>query len=124
MRRTTTPPTPEQEAAFKDPSGKADLNPDGSTQTNDVLAPASIGAEGNVGVQNIKLYRDVYYTRADWRDHSKADIFYVQPGHYMCLGDNSAQSSDSRKWGLVPERLMLGKAVFVFFPIGRIGFIK
>ncbi|HEV3437336.1 MAG TPA: S26 family signal peptidase [Gemmata sp.] len=53
-----------------------------------------------------------------------ADIFYVQPGHYLCLGDNSAQSSDSRKWGLVPERLMLGKAVFVFFPPGRVGFIK
>ena len=53
-----------------------------------------------------------------------SDIFYVQPGHYLCLGDNSAQSSDSRSWGLVPERLMLGKAVFVFFPPARVGFIK
>jgi signal peptidase I len=121
-----SPPTPEQEAAFKDPSGNVDISPEGWTRTNDVLAPASIGAEGNVGVQNIKLYRDVYYTRNNAADHSKADIFYVQPGHYMCLGDNSAQSSDSRKWGLVPERLMLGKAVFIFFPIlnHRIGFIK
>ncbi len=41
----------------------------------------------------------------------------MQPGHYMCLGDNSAYSSDSREWGVVPERLMLGKAVFVFFPV-------
>ena len=76
-------------------------------------------------MQNIKLHRDVYYTRKpDPHRPAKADIFYVQPGHYLCLGDNSAQSSDSRKWGLVPERLMLGKAVFVFFPLGRIGFIK
>ena len=121
-----TPPTPEQEAAFKDAKGNADMNPEGWTQTNDVLAPASIGASGGVGVQNIKLHRDVYYTRQSQApvDHSKADIFYVQPGHYMCLGDNSAQSSDSRKWGVVPERLMLGKAVFVFFPLDRIGFIK
>ena len=53
-----------------------------------------------------------------------ADLFYVQPGHTLCLGDNSAQSSDSRTWGTVPERLMLGKAVFVFFPVSRLGFIK
>jgi signal peptidase I len=118
-----TPPTPEQEAAFKDAKGNADMNPEGWTQTNDVLAPASIGASGGVGVQNIKLHRDIYYTQQG-QGPSKADIFYVQPGHFMCLGDNSAQSSDSRKWGMVPERLMLGKAVFVFFPLDRIGFIK
>jgi len=120
-----TPPTPDQEAAFKDAQGQPDFNPEGWTRTNDVLAPASIGAEGGVGIQNIKLHRDVYYTRNNAAgDHARADIFYVQPAHYLCMGDNSAQSSDSRKWGLVPERLMLGKAVFIFFPIGRIGFIK
>jgi hypothetical protein len=42
--------------------------------------------------------------------------FYVQPGHYFCLGDNSSSSSDGRDWGLVPERLMLGKAVVVYWP--------
>jgi len=65
----------------------------------------------------------VYYTRGGG-DQTEADIFYVQPDHYLCLGDNSAQSSDSRRWGTVPDRLMLGKAVFVFFPVGRLGFIK
>ena len=75
-------------------------------------------------------------TPEDYGDPEKWDplrglkpmTFYVQPGHYLCLGDNSAQSSDSRKWGAVPERLMLGKAVFVFWPAypppSRIGFIK
>ena len=91
-----------------------------------ILAPASIGAKGQVTVRGIKLHRDVYYTRSG-TDHGKADIYYVQPGHTLCLGDNSAQSSDSRKWGTVPDRLMLGKAVFVFWPAmpnNRIGFIK
>ena len=80
-------------------------------------------------VRGIKLMRDIYYTR-NGNDQTGADIFYVQPGHYLCLGDNSAQSSDSRRWGAVPERLMLGKAVFVFFPLtfnkntNRVGFIK
>jgi len=118
------PATPEQEAAFKDPEGKPDINSEGWTQTNDVNAPASIGAKGKVTVQSIKLHRDVFYTRRGTPDHSKASIYYVQPGHYMCLGDNSAHSSDSRDWGTVPQRLMLGKAVFVFWPYNRIGFIK
>jgi signal peptidase I len=76
-------------------------------------------------VQNIKVMRDIYYTRRGHNvDHAKGSLYYVQPGHYMCMGDNSAQSSDSRTWGAVPERLLLGKAVFVFFPLDRIGFIK
>ena len=41
---------------------------------------------------------------------------YVQPDHFLCLGDNSFHSSDSRAWGTVPRRLMLGKAVVVYYP--------
>ena len=66
----------------------------------------------------------VYAVTVLSRPATDVDTFYVQPGHYLCLGDNSGQSSDGRSWGLVPERLMLGKAVFVFFPINRVGFIK
>ena len=89
-------------------------------QENDVDAPASIGAKGATTVRAIKLHRDIFYTHG----MGGTFLYYVQPGHTMCMGDNSAQSSDSRTWGTVPERLMLGKAVFVFFPIGRVGFIK
>lgn len=106
-----------------------DAMKEGWVRENDVDQPAKIGAKGGVTVSAIKLHRDVYYTRGGG-DQTSADIFYVHPGHYMCLGDNSAQSSDSRRWGTVPERLMLGKAVFVFFPLStdkgknRVGFIK
>lgn len=98
-------------------------DPEGWTQANDVDAPASIGASGRVTLSSLRLYRDIYYTRRG-TDPGRADFFYVQPGHYLCLGDNSAQSSDSRNWGTVPERLLLGKAVLVFFPLGRVGLIK
>jgi len=96
----------------------------GSTTENDREAPGSIGAKGGVTIRSSKLHRDIFY------NPDSKFIWYVQPGHYMCLGDNSAQSSDSRTWGTVPERLMLGKAVFVFWPFwfdrnkNRIGFIK
>lgn len=106
--------------------------PDGHTIVNDVLAPAGIGAKGSVEVRHVKMWMDTYFTPAQNTSYavpyndpdSPVDTFYVQPGHYFCLGDNSGQSSDSRKWGLVPERLMLGRAVFVFFPFDRIGFIR
>jgi signal peptidase I len=102
-----------------------DTQKEGWVRENDIDAPAQIGARGSATVRAIKLHRDIYYTRISG---DTADIFYVQPGHYLCLGDNSAQSSDSRRWGAVPERLMLGKAVFVFWPgyprPNRIGFIK
>jgi signal peptidase I len=100
---------------------------EGWTEENDVAAPAGIGAKGAVTVRAIKLSRDIYYTRFG-PDANRADLYYVQPGHYLCLGDNSAHSSDSRSWGVVPDRLMLGKAVFVFWPAwpspNRVGFIK
>jgi len=102
-----------------------DKNSEGWTRANDINAPASIGGKGAVTIRSIKLHRDVYYTQGT---KPPAFIYYVQPGHYLCLGDNSAQSSDSRTWGVVPDRLMLGKAVFVFWPAyprpSRVGFIR
>ncbi len=109
-----------------------DVAKQGWTRANDIDAPASIGASGPVpGIRNIQIKRDIYYTttKENHGDSSaRPDIYYVQPGHYMCMGDNSAHSSDSREWGAVPQRLMLGKAVFVFWPAypppNRVGFIK
>lgn len=103
-----------------------DTRGEGWVQANDIDAPASIGATNTVEISKLKLWRDTYFTPISNDAHVAeiVDTFYVQPGHYLCFGDNSAQSSDSRVWGSVPERLMLGKASFVFFPLDRIGFIK
>ena len=116
------------------PGPADDATPEGWVRANDVDAPAGVGATGPVTVRGVKLFRDIYYTRGggdhDPQYHDRADLYYVHPGHYLCLGDNSASSSDGRSWGLVPDRLMLGKAVFVFWPFSidaaknRIGFIK
>lgn len=117
--------------SFAEPDQADGTDPEGWTEANDVAAPASIGVKGAATIRRVKLFRDVYYTRTQIDhntrsliEHNKADLYYIQPGHYLCLGDNSASSSDSRSWGLVPERLLLGKAVFVFWPASRIGFIK
>ena len=43
---------------------------------------------------------------------------------YWALGDNSANSSDSRAWGIVPEENIVGRAAFVYYPFGHhFGFV-
>src|SRR5205807_1124682 len=87
--------------------------------TLDVNEPVRIGSTGNINVSKVKLYRDVYYT-LNQEDPGQVHTQYVQPGHYYCLGDNSASSADGRSWGLVPERLLLGRAVVIYWPLSRI----
>lgn len=49
----------------------------------------------------------------------------VSVNHFFALGDNSPFSYDSRYWGEVPEKDVLGKAAFVLHPISwRWGFAE
>ncbi len=61
-----------------------------------------------------------YYNREDW-DFGKKDMtIRVPQDSYFMLGDNSAQSSDSRNWGFVKKEYMIGKAFFIWWPPQRI----
>ncbi len=48
----------------------------------------------------------------------------VPEGNYYVLGDNSANSTDSRFWGFIPKKSVLGKAVFRWWPLNRFGKIE
>jgi signal peptidase I len=39
----------------------------------------------------------------------------VEPGHYFLMGDNRSNSEDSRRWGQVPEALIKGRALLIWW---------
>ena len=56
-----------------------------------------------------------------WRD-GREEI--VPPDKYFVLGDHRNSSSDSRAWGWVPRESIYGKAVFVYWPLDKLGRVR
>ncbi|MGH2844172.1 MAG: signal peptidase I [Solirubrobacteraceae bacterium] len=50
-----------------------------------------------------------------------AKAISVPPGEYYMMGDNRGISDDSRFWGPVPQRWIIGVAFFTYWPVSRIG---
>ena len=48
--------------------------------------------------------------------------WHVPEGQYFFMGDNRAQSCDSREWGSVPRKNLIGTVFFVYWPPNRISF--
>lgn len=66
--------------------------------------------------------RIFYYSLGDFeKPNFKINI---PEDSYFVLGDNSASSKDSRYWGFVPHKNILGKALIIYFPPQRIRIIK
>ena|SRR5688572_28864150 len=49
---------------------------------------------------------------------TEKDVFTVRPNHYIVMGDNTVNSSDSRSWGDFPQENVIGKSFLVYWPFG------
>jgi signal peptidase I len=45
----------------------------------------------------------------------------IPKGMYFMMGDNRGESADSREWGPVPKKWMIGQAFMTYWPPGKVG---
>jgi signal peptidase I len=64
------------------------------------------------------------YISEDNRDRMSMSRRVVEAEHYFVLGDHRNSSNDSRSWGTVPRDAIYGKAVFVYWPLERLGLLR
>jgi signal peptidase I len=77
--------------------------------------------DGIVYINGVELKEP--YIAADRRDHEPPRTWSKIPkGYYFFMGDNRAQSCDSRVWGPVPRGNLIGEVFFVYWPPNRLGF--
>lgn len=61
------------------------------------------------------------YVPEEYRDHVSMKKETVPPDDYFVLGDHRSSSNDSRVWGFVNRGAIYGKAVFVYWPLTKMG---
>ncbi|HKT81464.1 MAG TPA: signal peptidase I [Vicinamibacterales bacterium] len=71
--------------------------------------------DGRIYVNDDRVADD--YLTDDWRSHDDFGPEVIQPGYYFVMGDNRNNSSDSRSWGPVPKKYIVGKVKVRWWPI-------
>jgi signal peptidase I len=104
------------------PGESISIGDDRHVRVNGVRLDASTPHFGKVyGFDPKKKPRDSQYSghTQDSRSllQSKDDKLEVREKHYAVFGDNTVNSSDSRYWKDFPERNLMGRAWFVYWPV-------
>jgi len=73
--------------------------------------------DGRVYVNDVPLHDD--YVPAEFRSHDDWGPQVIQQGYYFVMGDHRNNSSDSRHWGPVPKKYIVGKVKVRWWPLGE-----
>jgi signal peptidase I len=95
------------------------LDPDKSFVKRVVAEPGDTikSVEGHV-YRNDVLLRDDFIPE-EYRSHDTWGPEVVREGFYYVMGDHRNNSSDSRAWGLVPEKYIIGKVELRWWPVSQ-----
>jgi signal peptidase I len=125
------PPNIQYRKPRVDPPGMRDPNifPKGFNWNNDNYGPLVIPSKGDVielNKHNIEMWRTIIDREHEKRavsvrgddifiDGKKVTSYTLQDDYYFMMGDNRDDSSDSRIWGFVPRRLIIGQAFLIYW---------
>lgn len=71
--------------------------------------------DGRVYVNDVPLHDD--YVPAEYRSHDDWGPQVIPDGYYFVMGDHRNNSSDSRHWGMVPKKYIIGKVQLRWWPV-------
>jgi signal peptidase I len=77
---------------------------------------------GKIPEEPLILKKIIYYNRGKYGAAGRPVT--VPPDSYFAMGDNSLNSVDSRYWGFIPRKNMVGKVFFIHWPVRRIRIVK
>jgi signal peptidase I len=78
--------------------------------------------DGYVYIDGKKL--DEPYIKPERRDFQSYPAQKIKPDNYFMMGDNRQSSCDSRRWGTVPRKSIIGKVFAIYWPPQRIRWIS
>lgn len=64
---------------------------------------------------------DESYIPPEFRSHENWGPTVVPEGYYFVLGDRRNNSADSRHWGFVPRKYIVGRVQYRWWPISKAG---
>jgi len=73
--------------------------------------------DGRVFVNDVPMQDD--YVLPDYRSHEDQPAQVIPSGYYFVMGDHRNNSSDSRSWGFVPKRYIIGKVQIRWWPVSQ-----
>ncbi|AFZ59530.1 signal peptidase I [Anabaena cylindrica FACHB-243] len=96
-------------------------------EANQAFIKRVIGMPGEViSVAKGKVYLDGQPLQEEYIAEPPNQPFApvtVPENEFFVMGDNRNDSNDSRYWGFLPQKNLIGRATFRFWPFDRIGLI-